>query len=170
MKRHRLLVPLLGIALLWIAFAGYVWITAGQLPERVATHFGANGQANGWMTRGGHVQFTLLMGAALPAFVMGLFALMSRFPGQALNVSHKEYWLAPERRAETLDFIQRQGIRFAGLFIAFLAAIHWSILAANRHTPAVLPGSHVAWIAGGFLVAAVVWVLVFVTHFLRKPA
>lgn len=164
---RRFLLSLLGLALLWAVFAGYVLYTAGQMPDRIATHFGAAGQANGWMTRTEHVRFTLIMGLAIPAFVLGLFYLMGRFPG-LLNISNKDYWLAPERRQESLDFIRLQGVSFAGMFIAFLAAIHWSILAANRLSPPSLPTSHVGWISGTFLVATVIWVIAFIGRFLRK--
>ena len=170
MNRNRRFLPYAALVVGWLAFAAYVWISAGQLPERVATHFGANGVPNGWMTREGHVHFTLLMGLILPAFVLGIFGLIRLFQGKGLNVPNKDYWLSPERRQETLDFIQRQGIRFAGLFIAFLAGIHWSILAANRHVPTMLPTSYVGWIAGGFLVAAAIWILIFFRYFFRKPA
>ncbi len=157
------------LVVLWAGFADYVWSSSVVLPDRVATHFGAGGEPNGWMTRTGHVQFTLLFGLLVPAFVIGIFAIMRRFETW-LNIPHKDYWLAPERRQETFDFIQRQGFWFAGLFIAFLAGIHHSILAANARSPVSLPLSDVGWIAGGFMVAALVWVAIFIGRFFRKPA
>jgi serine/threonine-protein kinase len=166
MKAARL--PLILLALLWSAFAAYVWGTATQLPERVATHFGASGQPNGWMTRAGHVQFTLIFGLIVPAFVVGIFAAMRFFGDRWLNIPRKDYWLAPERRQETYDFILRQGFWFAGMFIAFLAAIHHSIITANTRSPVTLPGSDVGWIAGPYLVATFVWVAIFIGRFLRK--
>ena len=170
MNRRPLFVPMLATILLWLAFASFVALTATQLPERVATHFGASGEANGWMTRGGHVQFTLIMGLIVPGAFLGIFALIRRFQGRSLNIPHKDYWLAPERRQQTFDFIQRQGFWFAALLIAFFAAIHESILVANRHTPALLSLSHVGWIVGGFATAAIAWALLFVGHFFRRPA
>lgn len=158
------------LALLWIAFAAYVWLTAAQLPERVATHFGMAGEPNGWMTRAGHVQFTLLFGLGVPAFVLGIFAIIGRCGDRWLNIPNKEYWLAPERRQATFDFIARQGFWFAGLFIAFLAGIHHSILAANSRSPVALPASDVGWIAGPYLVATLVWVAIFIGRFARRPA
>ncbi len=43
--------------------AGVVFVaaTAGQLPPTVATHFGAGGAANGWMSRGGYTVFALAL-------------------------------------------------------------------------------------------------------------
>jgi serine/threonine-protein kinase len=158
------------LVVLWAAFAACVWLTAPQLPDRVATHFGAGGEPNGWMTRTGHVQFTLLFGLLVPAFVIGIFATMRYFGDGWINVPHKDYWLAPERREQTFAFMARQGFWFAGLFIAFLTGIHYSILAANARTPVSLPASDVVWIAGGFLVASVIWVVKLIARFSRRPA
>lgn len=168
MKPSR--VPVIILTLVWAAFAAYVWFSAAQLPERVATHFGAAGAPNDWMTRIGHVQFTLVMSAAVTLFVMGMFAVIRRFGGWGLNIPHKDYWLAPERREATFDFIQRQGFWFAGLLIVFLAGIHHSILAANTRSPVALPSSEIGWIVGIFLAANVAWVAVFIAHFYRKPS
>jgi uncharacterized membrane protein len=158
------------LAVLWLTFAGYVWLTAAQMPDNVATHFGASGAPNGWMTRAGHVQFTIIFGALVPAFILGIFATIRHFGDRWVNIPHKDYWLAPERRQATFDFIQRQGFWFAGMFILFLAAIHYSILAANARTPVALPASDVGWIAGPYLLATIAWVAVFIGHFYRKPA
>jgi hypothetical protein len=147
------------IALLWIAFAAYVWFTAPQLPERVATHFGGRGQPNGWMTREQHVRFTLIMGTAMPAFVLGVFAFMRRGSGRGLNIPHKDYWLAPERRDATFDFLQNCGRWLAGLLIAFLAGVHYSILAANARSPVALSLADLGSVAGFFLAALAVWVV-----------
>jgi uncharacterized membrane protein len=93
---RRFPLPLLLTVLLWTLFAAYVWTSAPQLPERVATHFGAGGEPNGWMSRAGHVRFTLLFGLIVPAFVIAIFATMPRFGDRWMNIPNKDYWLAPE--------------------------------------------------------------------------
>jgi uncharacterized membrane protein len=170
MNRRSFLLAILSTAILWVSFAGFVWLTAPQLPDRVAVHFGAHGQPNGWMTRDQHVLLFLAAGLGVPTLVLGIFALIRRLQGRGLNVPNKEYWLAPERRQETLDFILRQGFWYAGLFTAFFAAIHWSIVMANRQAPVSLPATLIAWIASGFLSASAVWMGGFFWYFLRKPA
>jgi uncharacterized membrane protein len=167
MNRYRSYILVL---IVWAIFAGYVWLSAGQLPERVATHFGAAGAPNGWMTRAAHVQFTIIFGLLVPTFVLGIFASMRWFGDRWLNIPHKDYWLAPERRQGTYDFIQRQGTWFAGMFILFLTGIHYSILAANTRTPVSLPGSNVVWIVGPYLIVTIIWVAIFIGRFYRKPA
>lgn len=158
------------ILLLWAAFASYVVFSAPRLPDRVATHFDAAGVPNGWMTRAGHVRFTLIFGTLAPAFVVGVFTFIRALGGRGMNIPNTDYWLAPERQQATVDFVQRRGIWLAGLIVAFIAGIHASILRANAHAPAVLPLSDVGWIAGGFGVAILIWAVTFVVRFLRRPA
>ena len=170
MKNRRSLLRLAVLAGVWVAFAAYVWLTAAQLPEHVATHFGAGGAPNGWMTRAGHVRFTVLMGIGTSAFVLGIFALIRYCGDRGLNIPHKDYWLAPERRQTTYDFIQRQGFWFAGMLVAFIAGVHRSIVVANARSPVALSLDDVGWLAGSFIAVTLLWVAIFVGRFFRKPA
>ncbi len=167
-RRHRVAVVIL--AVFWLGFAGYVSLTAPQLPESVATHFGAGGKPNGWMTRAQHLRFTLAMGTALPAFILGVFAFMRRRPDRMLNIPNRDHWLAPDRREATFDFVQRCGYWLAGLLIAFLAGLHHSILAANSRSPVALSPADFLTVTGVFLAALVVWIVLLCRRFSRKPA
>jgi len=169
MKTDRTLWPWSLLALAWLAFAAYVWLSVGRLPDHVATHFGMNGVANGWETHAGYVRTTLLFGTGVPAFIVGLFAVIRLGNGWGMNIPHKEYWLAPERRQETMAFFQRQGMIFAAMLIGFFAMMHYSILSANAQTPASLPASSAFRYGGVFLAAAIAWVAAFTSHFYRKP-
>jgi serine/threonine-protein kinase len=158
------------LAALWIAFAAYVWQTTAQLPERVATHFDAAGTPNGWMTRIEHMRFTLIFGTLAQAFIVGVFTLIRALGGRGMNIPNRDYWLAPERQQATVDFVQRHGLWLASLMVAFIAGIHGSILRANAHAPATLPLADVGWIAGGFGAAVLVWAVLLVVRFARRPA
>jgi hypothetical protein len=63
-------------ALLWLApaYAAFrYWQVWGQLPARMVTHFGMNGQPNGWMTPQQSLTFSLV----LLAFLLTLFTGIS---------------------------------------------------------------------------------------------
>jgi len=169
MKPQSSLRPYAILALAWLAFAAYVWWSSAQLPERVATHFGANGTPNGWQTQAGYLRFTLIFGTVVPGFVLGTFMLIRQLNGWGLNIPHKDYWLAPDRRQETMDFVQRRGVWMAGLMLAFLTSVHYSILVANAQTHVSLPPAFFILI-GAFVVATLVWSVTLIRHFYRKPA
>ncbi len=158
------------LVLCWAVFGGYVWQTAAQLPERVATHFGMDGAPNGWMTRAGHVRFTTLTGIGSSGFVLAVFGFIRWCGDAGLNIPNKEYWIAPERREATYEFVQRQGFLFACIVLGFIAGVHRTILVSNLRSPASLSGNDVAWLGGGFGGVTLVWLAVFVGRFFRKPA
>lgn len=93
------------LILLYQCFLG-CWVWSGsQLPERVATHFNGSGEPNGWMSRSAHQEFMLIFGLAFPMVIV-LLCYASRFlPRGLVNIPHREYWLAPERRAETSNYL-----------------------------------------------------------------
>lgn len=169
MKPRPSLLPYALLALAWLAFAAYVWWSSGQLPERVATHFGPSGAPNGWQTHAGYIRFTLIFGTVIPAFVLGTFMLIRHLNGWGLNIPHKDYWLAPERRQDTMDFVQSRGVWMAGLMLAFLTSVHYSILAANAQPHPNLPPIFFI-LVGAFLVATLIWSVTLIRHFYRKPA
>ncbi|RYD25962.1 MAG: DUF1648 domain-containing protein, partial [Verrucomicrobiaceae bacterium] len=53
-------------------FAGVVIHGDGQLPDRVATHFGVNGAPDGWMDKSGFVPVAMVGGLGMPLLMMGL--------------------------------------------------------------------------------------------------
>ena len=169
MKSRGLLLPLLVLAAAMLGFVADVLLTANQLPVRLATHFGADGHANGWMTRDGHVRFMLGIGWGVPLFILLVIAIVSRLGGAGLNIPNRQYWLAPERRAQTLALVQRQMVWFACLLVLFFVMIHHLILRANAHTPAMLSPSGLWVPIALFLVAIGAWTVAFIRPFRRTP-
>ncbi|MEA3209942.1 MAG: hypothetical protein QOE70_2999 [Chthoniobacter sp.] len=167
MNRRSLLLPLAVLGLACLGLAGYVWCSAPQLPERVATHFGLHGEPNGWMSRGGYVQFTIAFGLGLPGFLLLIFALIRAANGKGLNIPNREHWLAPERREETLSFMGRHGAWLACLMVGFFAGLHHLIIVANVSSPPSLPNAQLGLMVSAFLGAVAIWVVVLYRRFSR---
>jgi hypothetical protein len=110
----------------------------GSLPERVATHFGADGQPNGWMSRDGHT----IGQVAISFFVGGLFFALAlylpRVPDRFVNLPHRDYWLAPKRRAETFAWLSSMLFWLGALLQGFLAYVFHEVWRANLVTPPAL--------------------------------
>ena len=49
-----------------------VFLPSEKLPAKVATHFNAAGQADGWMTKNGHVLVILLIGFLISDFLIAV--------------------------------------------------------------------------------------------------
>src|ERR1039457_3688581 len=87
-------------------------------------------------------------GAALfvPAIVYA-----SRFlPDQLYNLPHRDYWLAPARRPETMAYLFRHSLWFASMALCFVIGIHFSIIHANSLAHAQLSTLWVVALAGCF--------------------
>src|SRR5262245_44660873 len=94
--------------------------------------------------------------------------LIQRVPLSMINLPHKEYWLAPERRASTLAFMTRRSTIFGAFMAGFLCYVHWLVVEANRAVPPHLPAA--PFVAGMvvFGIVTVLWAGAFVAHFLRR--
>ena len=154
-------------ALALVGAASLVWAER-VLPDKVASHFGARGQADGWMSREGYVQSMGLIGFLTPVFLLGIGLLMRLVPAEIMNVPRREYWLSPEHRHETAQYMTRQFGWMACLSLALIVAINWLMIEANRTSPPRLSGS--VWVLFVvFLASVAIWIVRLVWHFNRVP-
>jgi uncharacterized membrane protein len=121
-----------GLAALGLVF---VLATAGQLPERVATHFGPGGIANGWMTRDGYRLLAMALVVLLPLSSLAVTTWISRDPRRITRLPHRDFWLAPERREETMATLRGFGGIVGVLGALFAIGLHVGILSANAKSP-----------------------------------
>jgi uncharacterized membrane protein len=141
-------------------FAGvFILYTVQYLPDKVATHFGMDGRADGWMSRNGYLTFVLsfMIGvSALVSFVVG--TLPRQFP-QWTNIPNRDYWLATERCDESTRFLSVHGKRLGYLIVMMMLGMHYTILLANHISPPTLPGSTFTSIVLGFALALLWWIV-----------
>jgi hypothetical protein len=159
----------LGFVLLLVGAAAFVWLTSLSLPDLVASHFRADGSANGTMSRGAYVGLMLAIVIGLPALLtIGSYVALGASKTR-INLPNRDYWLAPERMAETVSYLRTQLARFSAVLIVFLCYMHWLVVRANGLRPARLSGP---WINAGlvaFAVFAIVWTRMLVRRFRRPP-
>lgn len=132
--------PMALFGALLAAAAWRVSLLAGRLPEIVAVHFDASGNPNGFTTREGGRQFMLWFTLGAPAFIGIVTAFIPRLiPPAMINIPNRDYWLAPERAAESVNFLSEQGIWFACIFLVFLVWVDEILVNANSITPPAFP-------------------------------
>jgi uncharacterized membrane protein len=123
--------PLTVMLLLAAVAAGQLLHYYPKLPETIAMHFGPSGQANGWS---GKAVFFPIYGAIEAAIVLAGLAMAffgERMPASFLNMPNRNYWLSPERRAESLSFFWTQTIWIEAITLAFLIVVAQVVFRAN---------------------------------------
>jgi uncharacterized membrane protein len=147
--------------------AAFVWFTSLRLPNLVASHFGGSGIADGFMPHDFYVRFMLAFVIGLPALLVLLTWLAIATPKSRINLPNKDYWLAPERRAQTVAFLRDGILWFGVMLVVFLCYAHWLVVLANEAQPVRLAE---LWFLGGLVVfaaAMLIWLKILFGHFRR---
>lgn len=125
---------LIALVVLLVAQFAYYY---PQLPETVASHFDINGVPNGWMSK---TTFGVVM-AFVTILTIGStagIALLLPHMQDAINIPNKDYWLAPERREETMAFIGSSLLWIACAVVLLLLVINFYVFRMNMEkTPAL---------------------------------
>jgi hypothetical protein len=160
--------PLVALICLIVFAVVFVIYTTAYFPDRVATHFSGDNQADGWMSRKGYLLFVLAFVIGAPLLLsLGLSTLPRRFP-QWTNVPHRDYWLAPLRRNESLQFLSAHGKRLGCLVVMLMLGMHYTLLLANHMHPPQLPVSTFSSILFGFVLALIWWIVRLYRRFPKK--
>ncbi len=75
------------------------------LPEKVPSNFNMQGQAHGWTQKTSFMIVYLVTVAGLALCFPGVGWLISRTPPSKMNIPNRDYWMAPERRGTTVDYL-----------------------------------------------------------------
>lgn len=166
MKRNgHSLAVLIVLALLAAAQLAYYY---PRLPDSIAVHFGPSGNPDAWSGKAGFI--VLYGGIEALMFIMGLLAalLPSKMPVSMLNIPNRDYWLTPERREASLEFLSDQILWLESITLAFLIAVAQIIVRANLHGTPRIPHAPVFTVLAVF-VASIIAVSVRMYWRFRRP-
>jgi uncharacterized membrane protein len=138
---NKLAVPVAVVAVLVLMVA-----LGLQLPDPVATHFNASGMPDAFMSRRAMLALMAGLVAVVPLSIW-IGASWAAATGNA-NIPNAAWWLAPERQAETSDYLVRYATLVAvvtALFMGFIFLLLWfanehGAGAARLHMPLFLAG------------------------------
>jgi uncharacterized membrane protein len=163
--------PLAGLAALLVVWWLHMRHFLQRLPERIATHFDGAGAPNGWMSREGLGSFDFIFLVFVLSAVIGSGFLIRALPVKMINVPHRDYWFAPERRRQSHARMLAHILWLACLMAAFLIAVNQLVFMANlRPGHPHLPGVGMIALLVGFLLAVIGWVVRLHRLFPRPPA
>lgn len=143
----------------------FVWHTSNGLPALVASNFGASGMANGYMPHDFYVRFMVVLVIGLPTLMVFVTGHVLGSSKVRINLPNRDYWLSPERYAETIAFLRAGLIWFGVLLVTFLCYVHWLVVVANSVQPALLSESRLFGGLAAFFVALLIWLKVLLGHF-----
>jgi len=150
------------------AAAAFILLYGQSLPPVVASHFGAGGNADSLMPRDAYILMMVFVTVGIPLLLALCNSLLRLFPVTMINLPNRGYWLAPERREETFQFLRDHGAIFSAVIAVFLCFIHWLVVQANATHPPHLSMSWLIAALGLFLAALIFWTGVLIVHFRRS--
>ena len=156
------------LAALFAAAAAILYATANTLPAQVASHFDAGGNVNSYMTRSNYLLFISLVTFGVPLLIVELNLVLPRFAPRLVRIPARDYWFAPERRAETIASIGTSGMLTASLITAFMIAVHLLVVEANRRSPPHID-NELLWVLLGVLVVCILGWQFFRWRRFRRP-
>jgi uncharacterized membrane protein len=158
---------------LFFAFAFFLGIVEmlyfyAQLPDRMAIHFNASGSADGWGPKD-HFFLTMETVFALLVVLFGaLPLLLRRLPVSLINMPNKDYWLAPERREQTMGRLVSQLLFVGAMALLLMDGILYLCFYANfLEKPTMHP--ELLWgMIIGFVAINIIWTVSLIRSF-RRP-
>jgi len=137
-----------------------------RLPARVATHFGAGGQADGWGTKEELVHAVLATAAMIAVVSLLMPMMVGLLPISLLNMPNADYWRAPERAATTKEILLHQVGWLSGATMLLGVGVLDSMLRANLQAPPIFGG--VFLYLGLYFGYLVIWLVEMIWRF-RLP-
>ena len=155
----------------FLAAAGLIYFSLlyPQLPGLMASHFNAGGVATAWMPKSGFFFLIVVvtLAAGVPVFLVP--KQMAKLPNNKINLANKEYWLAPERRAETIDYLGTQMGWFGCALLALLFCGLYIAVAANLKPDHTFDSTSFYVALGVFSAFIIIFLARLISHFARVP-
>jgi hypothetical protein len=145
-------------------------VHANFLPALVADRFDATGEPRGWLERESFVMRRAVFLAAMPVLFMVLPAQLLRHWPQRLFPRRPAYWLAAERREQTIATLGRMMLWLGLASIALAVLATQLVFEANLRTPPRLEVDALWWVLAAYVAFLIVWTWRLWRRFPRRRA
>lgn len=138
-----------------------------SLPESVAIHFNAGGEADRWSSKDSFITYQIII-LLLMILLFGLMALfVKRMPHSLINLPNKSFWLNEVNKNNTYEYLRSTLLILGTITISFLTIIFYESLNANITGTNKMSGNF--WIYFSvFLLATVFFTIRMITYFSKK--
>ena len=134
----------------------------------MASHFDGSGRPDGFQSRDAFFTLSASMLVMTVLIFGGLGALFRVIPSKWFNLPNRDYWLGPERREETIDYISSQMEWFGSASLVLYLYVIQRVVETNRTSEPRLDSASMFVVLGLYLLFTGVWVARFILRF-RKP-
>jgi uncharacterized membrane protein len=152
-----------------LAAAGLIYFSYlyPQVPDPMASHFNASGAATAWMPKSGFFMLIAIvtLAASVPVFLVP--RSLAKLSNDKINLPNKKHWLAPERRAETMQYLGIQMGWFGCALLALLLSGLYIAVAANFRPDRHFDSGSFYVVLGAFLAFITFWLVRLLLHFNR---
>ncbi|HEC13140.1 MAG TPA: hypothetical protein ENI80_07800 [Acidiferrobacteraceae bacterium] len=140
-----------------------------QLPDYVAVNFGDGGVPNAWHKKDANVVIGGLSLIVNTVVFLLMPVIFSRFPVRLISFPKREYWLAEERKAQSIRSMSAW-MQFFGVFTnCFIIAVTHLVFMANISDPVRLNNDHFFSMIGLYVLVLVVWLKLLYGKFNKIP-
>ena len=144
-------------------------LTSDWLPARVASHFSAGGIATGFVSRPVYVALVIAFVLLLPALAaVGLRLLVRRF-SHRFSLPNRNYWLAPDRREQTAEFVAARSSWLAAAGALFTFGGHLLVVRANHAMPPHFDAAPLVALMAAFAAVVAAWLGTLGRYFAGVP-
>jgi len=140
-----------------------------QLPDVVQSHFNAQGAPNGWQTKA--VFFFFFLGATVLATIIAFAvpAIIRSVPAEVINLPNKNYWLSPERRTASFEFLNTWFAWFGcAIFLVIIFTFDYAVQ-SNLHPDHRPDPTHFIYVLVAFAAFTLTWAIRLAIHFSCAP-
>ena len=151
------------LLLAWQIFSAYP-----RLPEKMASHFNAAGKPNGWMSKQAFLRLDLFLVGILAFLFYFSGFFMNKIPTAFINLPNKDFWLAPERRDQSLRVIANFLLWLGNGTLIFVFVLQQHVIHYNLNSGKYFVGIG-AWTPTIFYISFVfLWTVALIWMF-RRP-
>ena len=129
-----------------------------QMSGKVAIHFNALGEADGWSEKSFFLWINIFLYCFMGLTFLGLGLLMKKIPVSMINLPNKEYRLSPERKETALSTVANYLYWFGCATMLLLLSIQHLVVRINLDGSGNIGPS--IWVPlVGYLIFTVIWLV-----------
>ena len=134
-----------------------------QMPEKVPIHFGISGNPDSWSSKQFAVGFYLALVSFIALLFSGINWLLKKTPDDLINLPNKEFWLAKERRDDTLGIFSNFMYWIGSLTLILIIVIYHQTFQVSMGKTSALPYSNLSLLL--YFLAVAIWLYLLVRRF-----